>query len=53
MNLLLCRVYATNNMVYVVDEENHRVQILNLDFTYNDSFGRGVGSRGGRAAAAP
>ena len=39
-------INASNNMVYVVDEHNHRVQILNPDLTYNDSFGQRGGNEG-------
>ena len=31
---------ATNNKVYVVDHLNHRVQVLNSDFTFSRTFGK-------------
>ena len=40
-------INATNDMMYVVDEHNHRVQILNPDLTYNDSFGQRGGNEDG------
>ena len=33
-------INASNDMVYVVDEDNSRIQILNSDLTFKDSFGK-------------
>ena len=31
---------TTNNKVYVSDEDNHRIQILNADLTFSNTFGK-------------
>ena len=39
-------VHPTTNQIYVADTSNHRIQIINNDFTHARSFGKHGSSRG-------